>query len=129
MGVTNYKVAITTDSGGAATAYTQMPVTGLVEWLRYHPDGTNPLDTGADLVITGESSGIAIATLGNIGTSAFTKAPRQPTHDVAAGAAITYDGTHAVNEKIALSGERIKVAVAQGGNTLSGTLEFAVSDT
>jgi hypothetical protein len=121
------KIAIATDAAGAATVYSQHPVAGFIEHLRYTPDGTTPLDTGADLTITGESSGIAIATLTNIGTSAFTNAVRHATHDTT-GTAATYDGTRPVLERIALAGERIKVVCAQGGNALAGVLEFVVSD-
>lgn len=129
MTITNYRVDVLTDAGGAATAYSNMPVNGKLLHMRYIPDGTSPLDTGADITVTGESSGIAIVTKANIGTSAFTLAPRQPTHNASDGSAALYAaaGT-AVNAKIALAGERIKVVVAQGGNALKGQFQFVVDD-
>src|ERR1017187_8214174 len=100
MAITNYLVSVTTNASGAFTGYTPMPVSGRLEHIRYVPNASTPLDTGADVTVTGESSGIAVTTLTDIGTSAFTTAPRQAIHG-ATGSAITYDGTHGVFDKIA----------------------------
>lgn len=127
MSVTNFKVPVTTDASGDATAYTQGPVLGRVEHVRYTPDGTNPLDTNADMDITGETSGIVVANHDNIGTAAFTRAYRHATHGVD-GVAATYNGTAGVFDKIAIAGERLKVVIANGGNAKSGTVEIVVSD-
>lgn len=128
MGITNFIVPITTNTSGDATAYTQGPVTGLVEHIRYLPDATSPMDTGADVTITGEHSGISVLTKSNIGTAAFTVAPRQPTHLNSDGSAALYAaGGTGVLAQIAFAGERIKVVIAQGGNTLSGSFEIVVS--
>jgi hypothetical protein len=125
MYVTRYALDLTVNADGAATAYTSEPVTGRVLQLRYVPDGTAPLDTGADLTITGEVTGVAIATLTNIGTSAFTKVPRQATHGVT-GTALVYSGNHDVAEPVYLAGERVKCVVAQGGASKLGTLYVTV---
>lgn len=127
MSITSLKVEITTDAAGAATVYT-MPAKGFIEHLRYTPDGSVPLDTSADLTITGDSSGVAIATLSDIGTSAFTRAIRQATHGADGAAALYAAGGAGVLDKIALAGERIKIIVAQGGNAKKGVLEFVVSE-
>jgi hypothetical protein len=128
MGIESYRVDIITDAAGACTAKTQMPVNGKIEQIYYTPDPSTPLATGADIVVTGDSSGMAIVSKLNIGTAAFALAPRQPTHAVADGSAATYDGTRPVLDKIALAGEKIKFVVAQGGNTLSGRFDIVVSD-
>ena len=125
MFATRYTLDLTVSAGGAATVYTSEPVNGRVLQLRYVPDGTSPLDTGADLTITGEVTGVAIATLTNIGTSALTKVPRQATHGVT-GTALVYASTDAVAEPVYLAGERIKVVVAQGGTSKIGTLFVTV---
>lgn len=125
MFATRYTLDLTVSAGGAATVYTPEPVNGRVLQLRYVPDGTSPLDTGADLTVTGEVTGVAIATLTDIGTSAFTKVPRQATHGVT-GTALVYASTDAVAEPVYLAGERIKVVVAQGGTSKIGTLYVTV---
>ena len=50
-------ISITTTSGGADTEYTSV-VTGCVAQVRYVPHATTPLDTGAELDITLETSGV-----------------------------------------------------------------------
>lgn len=117
---------LTVNSSGAATVYSTLPVTGRVLQLRYVPDGSTPLDTGADLTITGETTGVAIATLSNIGTSAFTTVPRQATHDVTGAALVYIAAGQPVTEPVYVAGERIKVVVAQGGTSKIGTLHIAV---
>ena len=113
---------LTVNASGDATVYSALPAHGEIRQIRYVPDGTNPLDTGADLTITAEGSGLAIATLTNIGTSAAQWAPRQATHSTAGAAALYAGGGTAVNDRIGVFGERIKVVVAQGGVSKTGTL-------
>jgi hypothetical protein len=120
--IERHDVTLTTIADGSATAYTPV-VTGRVLQVRYVPAGSSPLDTNADLTVTGEVSGVAIAALTNIGTSAFTKVPRHATHGVT-GAALVYAAADAVAEPVYVAGERIKTVVAQGGNVTSGTLSF-----
>ena len=119
--VKSYAVAITTTSGGAATGYTPV-VSGLIRSIAYVPDGTNPLDTGADIVVTGNTSGMAILTKANIGTSAVQWHPRAGTAAVADGSALLYAAAgQAVCDLIPVGNEAVKIVVAQGGNALSGT--------
>lgn len=114
-------IPVTVSAGGAATVYSDGPVVGLVRQLRYVPDGSTPLDTGADVTITGETTGVAIATLTDIGTSAFTKGIRQASHDATGVAALYAAAGQPVDVEVALAQERIKLVVAQGGNAKSGT--------
>ena len=60
MAITNYLVSVTTNSSGAFTGYTPMPVSGRLEHIRYIPDASTPLDTGAGITVTGETSTIPI---------------------------------------------------------------------
>lgn len=122
MFITRYDFTLTVNASGDATVYSATPVTGLIRQIRYVPDGTNPLDTGADLTITAEASGLVVDTLTNIGTAAVQWAPRQATSTVAGAASLYAAAGLAVNDLIAIAGERIKVVVAQGGNALTGTL-------
>ena len=115
-------VAITTSSGGAFTEDT-IPVSGRVLQYRYVPDGSSPLDTGADLDIVGKTTGVIVANQDNIGTSAFTKAPRQAVHDVTGAASLYAAGGEPVETFIYVN-EALTVTIANGGNTLSGTLHI-----
>jgi hypothetical protein len=124
MHIERHDVTLAVNASGALTTYSGV-VSGRVLQLSYVPDATTPLDTGADLTITGETTGQAIATLSNIGTSAFNKVPRQATHGIT-GTALVYASTDAVAEPVYVSGERIKVVVAQGGTSKTGTLHIFI---
>lgn len=124
--ITNLRLDVTTDASGAATVYSNAGVNGKVLQIRYTPDPDSPLATGADVTFTEANTALPIVAKANIGTSAFTLAPRQPLHAAADGAALTYDGTHAVYGKIALTGGLIKLVVAEGGDTLKGRFDVAV---
>lgn len=117
--IVSVKSAIVTDASGAATVYLEHGInrkpSGLLLVLLYTP-GT--LETGTDLTITGETSGIPILTVTNVGTSAKFYYPRALMNDVADGAA-GISGT----EIIPIRDERIKVVVAQGGNAKTGAIE------
>ena len=113
------KVDIVPDASGNATVYLAHSINrkpnGFLVLLKYTP-GT--LDTGADLTITGEDSGIPILTKANAGTSNVFFYPRALVNQVADGAAGA-SGT----EYIPIRDERIKIVVAQGGNVGSGSIE------
>lgn len=116
-----HTIELAVDASGDCIAYSATPVFGRVLQMRYVPHASTPLDTNAVLTITSEDSGVAVATLTNIGTSAFTKVPRQATHGVT-GTALVYASTDAVAEPPYVGGERIKAVVAQGGVSKLGTL-------
>lgn len=109
-------IDIVTATGGGATQLTGgNALTGRLVSLIYEKDPTTPLASTADLTITNERDGSAILAVSNI--NATTRyAPRIPTH-TATGAAIS-GGVDA----IVLVDDRIKVVVAQGGNTKRGKL-------
>jgi len=113
------KADIVTDASGNATVYLSHGLNrkpnGFLIALKYTP-GT--LDTGADLTITGEDSGIPIMIKTNAGTSTVFYYPRALINQVADGAAGA-SGT----ERIPIRDERIKVVVAQGGNAGAGSIE------
>lgn len=106
---------IVTNGSGDATVYLGSKIRGYLVALKYSP-GT--LDTGADLVITGETSGVPILTKSNAGTSDVWYYPRALPNAIADGAAGTIP-----HEFVALVNERIKVVMAQGGDTKTGTIE------
>lgn len=120
-------VTLLTASDGSMTTYTGFVPSGHVAAIRYVPDGSAPLDTGGDLAITGETTGVAILTAANIGTSAVTWYPRAGINNVADATALLHAaGGTAVPAQggVPIAGERIKIIVAQGGNAKAGTLYF-----
>lgn len=111
---------VTTDSGGNATVYSGI-VNGEIRQVRYVPDGTSPLDTGARATFTGDDSGLAILDKQSLGVSAVQFAPRIPTHDGAGAASLYAAGGAAVNDRLAFAAERIKLVIASGGASKKGT--------
>ena len=126
MYVERHTIAITTDASGDFSAFTPV-VRGRVLQYRYVPDGVSPLDTGADLDITGDTSGVVIANQDNIGTAAFTKAPRHATHAVDGSASLYAASGEPVEDAVVVADERLKVVIAQGGNAKKGTVHVWVS--
>jgi hypothetical protein len=120
--MTRHDFALTTDGAGVATVTSSELANGLIRQIRYVPDGSVPLATGADLTIIAAGSGLVIATLTDIGVAAVQWAPRQATHSVAGAAALYAAGGTAVNDLIAIANERIQVAVVQGGASKTGAL-------
>lgn len=121
MDVQRHSVAITVDASGDGTGFTPV-VTGRVVSIQYvKTDYAN----GIDFVVTGETSGIAVMTGTDVNASA-TFAPRMATHSIA-GAASLYAATFAVLDHIYVAKERIKIVVAQGGVSTSGTFLVTVA--
>lgn len=114
-------VAVTTAAGGGATGYTA-PVSGLVRAIAYVPSATVPLDTNADIVISGNTSGMAILTKENIGTSAVQWHPRAATCAVADGAGLVYIAAgQPVCDLIPVAEEAVKIVVTNGDASKQGT--------
>jgi hypothetical protein len=114
---TTGRITITTDASGDATVYLGSKLRGYLVALFYRP-GT--LATGADLTVTAEDSGAPILTKANLGTANSYLYPRAlPTN----ANSLTGPLGTVPSELIPLVNERIKVVVAQGGNTLTGSIE------
>lgn len=123
MSVQLISVAIVTDAAGAfSKTVTTRAGGGRLLQYRYVPHASTPLDTGADLDITGATTGVVYANQDDIGTAAFTKAPRQPCSDATGAASLYAAGGEPVEDHIYVGGEPLTVAIANGGNTLAGTL-------
>ena len=82
---------------------------------------------GVDFTITADVTGEAILSLTDQNSSVI-KRPRAATHTTAGAAAVYASGGTAVNDRIALSRDRVKVAIAQGGNGKTGTFIVTVDD-
>lgn len=122
-------IPIAVNSSGAATSYGRK-IWGRVESILYVPDASTPLDTGADFVITGETTGVPIFTITDVGTAAKSFAPRVQASDVTGVATLYASGGTLVPSNVGpmVLHERIKVVTAQGGTSLLGTLHFVVEE-
>lgn len=110
------KMTVTTAADGTVTAYSPR-VSGKLSQIEYVK--TDYAD-GVDFTITGERTGIGLWTEANVNASAV-RAPRQPAHSQVGAALLFASGGTAVTDKIALSNDRVKVVLAQGGNAKVGT--------
>ena len=116
-----HAVTLTTDASGDATGYTPM-VTGRISQIRYVK--TDFAD-GVDFTVTSEATGETIWAETNVNSSA-TRAPRQATHGTDGTAALYAAGGAAVQAPIALANDRVKIVVASGGDTKTGTVHVVL---
>lgn len=114
-----FTVSVLTDASGDFTA-TTAATSGKIVQVRYVPDGSSPLDTGADLDITGSKSGVVIANHDNIGTAAFTNVYRQATHGVDGSASLYAAAGEPVEAPIYVAQEGITLTISNGGNAKAG---------
>lgn len=112
-------VAVATDGDGAATVYSPA-ISGRLSQIRYVK--TDFADSST-FTITVEATGETLWSESAVNASA-TRAPRQPTHSTAGAAALYAGGGAAVNDKIALANDRIKIVIASGGALKSGVFHF-----
>lgn len=113
-------VAVTTAADGTGLGYSN-PVNGRILSVQYVK---TDYDDGVDFTITTETTGQTVWTQSDVNASAV-KVPRQATHSTA-GVAATFDGTRPVLEPVFVADERIKIAIASGGNVKSGTFHITV---
>ncbi len=118
-----YAIAVTTASDGSATAYSPY-LSGYIQDIQYVK--TDFAD-GVDFTITAEAYGRTLWAEDDVNAAAI-RAPRQPTHTTAGVASLYASGGTAVNDKIALSRDRVKVVIASGGATKTGTFIVMVDD-
>lgn len=124
MGMRRIVVSVTTDGSGDATAYSP-PVSGKIASVSYVKPGAASYTDGVDFTITKEITGETIWTESNVNATAH-RSPRAATHSNAGAAALYASGGVAVNDKIAIARERIKIVVAQGGASKVGAFHFNI---
>lgn len=122
MDIRLHTISILTNGSGAYSVTIRAPGMGRFLQYRYVPDGSSPLDTGADIDLVGATTGVVLINHDNIGTSAFTKVAKQPTSDVTGAASLYAAAGEPVEDFIWLSGEDLTFTVAGGGDTKLGTL-------
>lgn len=109
MTMRRHVVSVTTASDGSATAYSPY-ISGKIHAIHYvKTDFTD----GVDFTITAEATAETIWTEANV-NAAKACFPRGATHSNAGVAALYASGGVAVNDKIALGRDRVKIAIASG---------------
>jgi hypothetical protein len=108
-----------------ATAYTPV-ITGKLISIQYVKAGSNNYSDGVDFTITTETTGRNLWVDTDVNASEVV-APRQPIHDGAGAASLYASGGEPVEDHIYIAGERIKIAIAQGGNGTTGTFYITVA--
>lgn len=117
-----FTVSVTTAADGSATAYSDVVDYAFLSQIRYvKTDFAN----GVDFNITVEATGETLWAEDNVDASA-TRAPRQATHSTAGVAALYASGGTGVFDKILLVNSRIKIVIASGGDSKTGTFHFVL---
>lgn len=114
-------VELTTDADGAATGYTPA-VTGRVLAIHYVKDD---FADGVDFTVTSEATGQSLWAESDVNASA-SRAPRQPTHGQDGSASLYAAEGEPVEDYLALAQDRVKIVVAQGGDTKSGAFHVVI---
>lgn len=120
-----YKVTVTTAADGSATAYTPR-LSGELHAIQYVPHGSTPFDNTADFTITSEATGESLLTRTNV-TAAVNARPRVPVSAADGTASLYASGGTAVQDKVALANDRVKIVIAQGGNAKVGYFHVLVN--
>src|SRR4051812_694 len=121
-----FTVVATSDGSQVGTHYTPY-LSGYIESVQYVKDGATPYTDGVDFTITAEASGENIWTDTNVNASEVVR-PRAATHSIAGVASVFASGGTAVNDRIALGRDRVKIVLAQAGASKTGTFVITVSD-
>lgn len=118
-------LSVTTDASGDATAYTTERIRGKLVAVKYTADGSNAYANGVDMTVTEEDTAQSLLVKANVSAS-FTAYPRAACHLASSGAALVFLSTDTapVTDLLRLGGGRIKIALAQGGDTKVGSFRF-----
>jgi hypothetical protein len=121
MTIRRFEVTAVTDGSGNATVYSPY-LSGYIHTIEYvKTDYTD----GVDFTITSEATGETIWTQSDVNAAAV-KAPRQATHSTAGVAALYASGGTAINERIALGRDRVKIVIGSGGANKTGKFVILV---
>lgn len=117
-----FNVAAVSDGSGNGTFYTPY-ISGFIESIQYlKTDYTD----GVDFTVTADVTGEAIWTGTNVNAAIVVRV-RAPTHTTA-GVAALYAASGAVNDRIALGRDRVKIVLASAGATKTGAFVVTVAD-
>ena len=118
MRLTRVSVAVVTDDLGAAVAYSPQ-CNGLVRTVEYVKPQSGGLDVATDIDIIADVSGAVIWTNDDLASS-------KVIHPLAQAQDNTGEDITGAYAPICLADERIKITVANGGDSLSGTFIFTI---
>src|SRR3546814_5742243 len=99
-----------------------LPISGRVLGIRYVK---GDFADGVDFTITSEATGETVWAESDVNASA-TRAPRQAIHGTDGAAALYAESGEAVRDFVYLAIDRLKIAVADGGDTKTGTFHVLV---
>ncbi|HWW12933.1 MAG TPA: hypothetical protein VN018_10460 [Brevundimonas sp.] len=119
-----YKLTVTTAADGTVTAYSPK-ISGELRAIHYVKDGANAYADGVDFTITSEATGESLWTEANVNASAV-RYPRAATHAQTGAAALYAAGGTAIQDRIGLGGDRVKIVLAQGGNAKFGAFHILI---
>lgn len=118
MKLSRFTVNVTTDDQGDAVAYSPQ-CNGLVRTVEYVRPTSGGLDAATDIDIIADVSGAVIWTNDDLSASKVIHPLAQAQDNTGADIVGAY-------APICLADERIKITVANGGNTLSGQFVFTI---
>lgn len=121
MTVRRFVVPATTNASGDATVYSPK-LSGLLHSISYVK---TDFDNGVGFTITSETAAENLWVEAAVNAAA-TRYPRAATHSTAGVASLYAAGGTAVQSRIALAGDRVKIVVASGGDTKSGAFHILV---
>ena len=118
-----YTVVAASDGSQVGTHYSAY-MSGYIESIQYvkvdYADGV-------DFTITAEATGEALWTGTDVNAATVVR-PRAATHSTAGVAALYAGSGTAVNARIALGRDRVKIVLAQAGVSKTGTFVITVAD-
>lgn len=123
MTIRRYTVPVTTAADGTATAYSPYLSGYICQIVYQKTDFAN----GVDFTITAEATGETIWTEADV-NAGVAKAPRIATTSTAGVAALYAAAGTAVNDRIALGRDRVKIEIAQGGANKTGKFVIVSDD-
>jgi len=126
MATRRFEVDVTTASDGSATVYSPY-LSGRLSSIQYVKPGSGSYDDGVDFTITAEATGETLWTESNVNATKYCY-PRAATHSTAGVASLYASGGTAVQDAIRLGRDRVKIALASGGNAKTGTFHIVVEN-
>lgn len=121
-----FTVVATSDGSQVGTHYTPY-LSGYIESVQYVKADTGSYTDGVDFTITADVTGEDIWVDTNINASEVVR-PRAATHSTAGVAALYAAAGQAVNDRIGLASDRVKIVLAQAGASKTGTFVITVAD-
>lgn len=120
-----YIVEVETASDGTGTGYTGSVVNGKVVSVQYVKDGgADAYADGVDVIVSGEATGAIVWDEDNVNASCIRHVKAASYLNTSGAAMLFAAGGTAVPADVVIAGERIKIAIASGGDTKTGTFHI-----